>query len=224
MTPVEDLIETLPLDPSTFPNAADLITRPQLGRLDVSTLPQDTRPTTATPISATRLVTFGGRSFSIWDQTGHRVFDSGDRFERITAAATPALFNTQDDDNVFDRRSPRRGPEPEGVAVGKAFGRTYAFIGLERHSGIMVYDVTDPHAPEFQGYFNTRVFAEDPNRPVGHSEDLDNTVINCAAGDLGPEGILFVPALLSPNFRPLLVVNYETSGSIRAFSIEPVQP
>ena len=71
------------------------------------------------------------------------------------------MFNTQDDDNVFDRRSPKRGPEPEGAAVG-TIGRTYAFIGLERHSGIMVYDVTNPHSPAFQGYFNHRSF--DPRR------------------------------------------------------------
>lgn len=83
----------------------------------------------------------------------------------------------------------------------------------------MVYDVTDPGAPAFQGYFNTRDFAQDPNH-VG-ATDLDNTLINCAAGDLGPEGLLFIPAALSPNFRPLLVVTYETSGSIRAFAVGP---
>jgi hypothetical protein len=101
-------------------------------------------------------------------------------------------------------------------------GRSYAFVGLERHSGIMVYDVTNPEAPVFQGYFNTRNFAQDPNQ-VGTTE-LDNTMINCAAGDLGPEGLLFIPAALSPTFRPLLVVTYETSGSIRVFGIGPARP
>jgi len=125
---------------------------------------------------------------------------------------------------VFDRRSPKRGPEPEGIAVGQAYGRTYAFIGLERHSGIMVFDITHPHSSRFQGYFNTRVFTQDPNRLDGQAQDLDNSVINCAAGDLGPEGILFIPALFSPIFRPLLVVNYETSGSIRAFSVDLARP
>lgn len=212
-----DIVEvaSLDLDPSAFPDAAALKTRAQLGRLEVSNLPQDLRPDGTG--AATRLVAFGGRSFSIWDATGRLVFDSGDQFERITAAATPGLFNTQDDDNVFDRRSPKRGPEPEGVTVGRVLGRSYAFVGLERHSRIMVYDVTEPSAPLFQGYFNTRDFAQDPNQ-VGAAE-LDNTVINCAAGDLGPEGLLFIPAALSPNFRHLLVVAYETSGSIRAFAI-----
>ncbi len=207
-------IRDLTLDPQRFPNASDLRTNAQLGRLEVSNLEQDTRPTSE---GATRLVSFGGRSFSIWDSAGRQVYDSGDFFEQKTAEATPALFNTQDDDNVFDRRSPKRGPEPEGVAIGKVFGRIYAFVGLERHSGIMVYDVTDPAAPQFQGYFNTRVFEENPHLD-------DNSLINCAAGDLGPEGILFIPAEASPSFRPLLVVNYETSGSIRIFAVEPTRP
>lgn len=214
-----DIVEVrnLNLDTTIFPNAAVLKTNAQLGRLEVSNLPQDTRPNNAG--EATRLVSFGGRSFSIWDSSGHLVFDSGDDFERKTAAATPAWFNTQDDDLVFDRRSPKRGPEPEGAAVGTIQGRTYAFIGLERHSGIMVYDVTNPHEPAFQGYFNHRDFGVSPNAG-------DSKLIRCVAGnldasdDLGPEGILFIPAPLSPTFRPLLVVNYETSGSIRIFSVD----
>ena len=105
--------------------------------------------------------------------------------------------------------------------MGRVHGRNYAFVGLERHSGIMVYDVTEPSAPAFQGYVNSRDFTQDPNQ-VGTAE-LDNTRINCAAGDLGPEGLLFIPAALSPNFQPLLVVAYETSGSLRAFAVRPAR-
>jgi 2',3'-cyclic-nucleotide 2'-phosphodiesterase / 3'-nucleotidase / 5'-nucleotidase len=205
----------IPLDPS-FP--ADLADPNRLGELEISDLPRDLDPDGLDDGNAHRLVSLGGRSFSVWDSSGHPVFDSGDAFERITAAATPSLFNTQDDDNVFDRRSPKRGPEPEGIAVGKVQGSTYAFIGLERHSGIMVYDLTRPDASSFEGYFSTRNFSVVPNK-VGDTE-LSNTQVNCAAGDLGPEGILFIPALLSPNFRPLLVVNYETSGSTRVWQID----
>jgi hypothetical protein len=44
--------------------------------------------------------------------------------------------------------------------------------------------------------------------------------VNCDAGDLGPEGVLFTPAYLSPIWRPLLVVTYETSGNTTIFRIK----
>ena len=70
----------------------------------------------------------------------------------------------------------------------------------------MVYDMSDPHAVAFDGYFSARSFAAGPDQG--------------AAGDLGPEGALFIPAWLSPNFRPLLVVNYETGGSSRVCQVD----
>jgi hypothetical protein len=39
------------------------------------------------------------------------------------------------------------GPEPEGVAIGRLGAKTFAFIGLERVGGIIVYDVTSPTSP-----------------------------------------------------------------------------
>lgn len=212
----------IPLDPLAFPDAATLLDKAQMGELEISDLPQDLDPAHVGDGAAHQLVALGGRSFSIWDSQGHRLFDSGDWFERLTAHLTPTLFNTQDDDNQFDRRSPKRGPEPEGIAVGEAYGHTYAFVGLERHSGIMVYDVTDPRSARFDGYFNTRDFAEDPNE--GPTGELNSDAINCAAGDLGPEGMLFISAWYSPNFKPLLIVNYETSGSTRIWEIKRRQP
>ncbi len=88
------------------------------------------------------IVAFGARSFSIWDaDSGEQVFDSGDDFERITAEALGTTgFNATDDENGFDDRSDDKGPEPEALAVGEVGGRRYAFIGLERTGGIMVYE------------------------------------------------------------------------------------
>lgn len=40
------------------------------------------------------------------------------------------------------------------------------------------------------------------------------------AGDLGPEGIEFIPAAESPNGRPLLLVANEVSGSLTVIEIE----
>ena len=91
------------------------------------------------------------------------VFDSSDQFEQITASMLPEDFNSDNDENAsFDSRSDDKGPEPEGVVTGVINGHTFAFIGLERIGGIMVYDVTTPAAPKFVQYINTRDFSGDP--------------------------------------------------------------
>ncbi|VGO11690.1 hypothetical protein PDESU_00235 [Pontiella desulfatans] len=151
------------------------------------------------------LFSYGARSFSILDDRGSRVFDSGDDFERITAEALPEFFNASNDNSKFDNRSDNKGPEPEGVVVGKVEGRHYAFIGLERIGGIMVYDVTNPRRPEFIEYYNNRDFTQD--------------VETAGAGDLGPEGLAFISANDSPNGTPLLVVANEVSGTTTIYEI-----
>ena len=79
---------------------------------------------------------YGGRSFSIYTPDGELVYDSGSDFEEITADLLGENgFNANNDelgDDAFDSRSDDKGPEPEGVAVGKVYGKTYAFVGLER--------------------------------------------------------------------------------------------
>ena len=120
---------------------------------------------------------FGARSFSIWTSDADLVFDSGDAFECITGKVAKVvgdpigpLFNTPDDENDPDGRSDDRGPEPEGVALGRYLFRTYAFVGLERPGGLMVYDVTDPSAPAFQQYINPRNLTVDPDAECSDGE------------------------------------------------------
>ena len=126
----------------------------------------------------TELFAFGARSFSIWDAAGKLVYDSGDLLEHITAEARPPNFNASNDTNTFDNRSDDKGPEPEGVVIGKVLGKPYVFIGLERIGGVAVIDVSDPAAPKFVDYVNNRNFDVEPaiNEEQG----------NPAAGDLGP--------------------------------------
>jgi len=155
---------------------------------------------------------YGARSFSIWSADGQRVFDSGSEFERITANLIPEGFNASNDDNEADARSDDKGPEPEAVTVGEINGQTFAFIGLERVGGIMVYNVTNPQNPEFVQYLNNRDFSVSQT-------DLENGL----AGDLGPEGLAFIPAGQSPNSKPMLAVGNEVSGTTTLYTVDVIE-
>jgi len=160
-----------------------------------------------------KLYAYGGRSFSIYDaQTGEQVFDSGSFFETKTAQLYGDDFNNDNAENTGDDRSDNKGPEPEAITVGQINGHTYAFVGLERMGGVMVYEISNPYSPEFVQYLN--------NRDV--TVEFDET--NFAdAGDLGPEGFDFVPADKSPNGKPMLIVANEVSGSTTYYQIDVTQ-
>ena len=187
------------LDPTSFPSAAILQLPANLGRLRITNLRGDTDGDG----DFDELYAFGGRSFSVWSASGRLVFDSGDTFERVTALAVPSIFNSNGDSPAtFDTRSDDKGPEPEGVVIGKVFGRSYAFIGLERVGGIVIFDVTNPFHPVFVDYIN--------NHAIGGP---------LATGDVAPEGLLFVKAEDSPSGNALLVASHEISGTITVFEI-----
>ncbi|MBC7911456.1 MAG: choice-of-anchor I family protein, partial [Pyrinomonadaceae bacterium] len=199
----ERRISALTLDATAFPNAAALQSNAQLGRLNVT----NTRGDTKGDGDFDALYVFGARSFSIWDAQVTQVFDSGNQFEQRTATALPTFFNSNHDSNAsFDTRSDNKGPEPEGVVIGEMFGGAYAFIGLERVGGIMVYDISNPVNPRFVQYINNRNFAGNPGTGT--------------AGDLAPEGLIFIPASQSPNGQPLLVSANEVSGTVTIFQIQ----
>ena len=192
----EARVSTLTLDSAAFPDAATLRLPANLGRHTVTRTLGDADGNG----TYEKLFTLGGRSFSIWSTDGTQVYDSGSDLERITAGAVPANFNASNSNSTFDDRSDNKGPEPEAVTVGEIGGRTYAFIGLERVGGIVMYDVTDPTTPLFVDYLNNRNFA-------------------AGTGDLGPEGLTFIPARESPNGQPMLVAANEISGTVTLYSI-----
>jgi hypothetical protein len=91
-----------------------------------------------------------------------------------------------------------------------------------------VLDLTDPRNPEFVEYVNNRVFRDAAGEPVPtcaefdppESDDIDDCVKpNPAAGDLGPEGLKFVPARDAPRGKPLLIVGNEVSGTTTVYEI-----
>lgn len=196
-------VNALDLDNTVFPDEAALKNNASLGRLNVT----NKRGDTGNDGDFDALYAFGARSFSIWDSSGAQVYDSADDIEQTIAALDPAHFNFSHDDNsTLESRSDNKGPEPEAATVATIGGKTFAFIGLERQSAILVYDVSNPAAPVFEQYVSNRNFAEAAGPGTG--------------GDLGPEGILYVPASQSPNGNHLLVVSNEVSGSTSFYSID----
>lgn len=151
-----------------------------------------------------KLYAYGARSFSIWNTQGQLVWDSGSEFEKKISELFPNYFNTDHEAVSLDDRSDNKGPEPEGITLGTIGAKTFAFIGLERMSGVMVYDITTPMQPKFIEYFTTRNFVETDS---------------AKQGDLGPEGLIFIAAKDSPNGKPLLVVGNEVSGSTAIYQV-----
>lgn len=154
----------------------------------------------------------GGRSFSIYDASDlRRVYNSGSDFEKNTARIFPDFFNTNNDEDKgpdeLDARSNKKGPEPENVAVLNIKDRTYAIVGLERISGIMIYDITDPLNPVYKDYFNNRIFIK--------SVDKDEKVGLEKRGNIGPEGLCTIEAKDSPTGKPLVLVANEVSGTVQ---------
>lgn len=188
----EARIKDIVLDPTYFPNYEDLQEKDSLGRLKINTTMGDIDGDGEYEY----LFSYGARSFSIFDQYGNLVWDSGDDFEQITNDSIPLYFNG--DDFEWKGRSDDKGPEPEGVVLGNVNSKTYAFIGLERVNGIMVYDVTNPNEPAYIDY-------------------LENIDYSDSTGDISPEGIIYIPGEDSPNGKNLLIASYEVSGTVAIF-------
>ncbi|MCE4953733.1 choice-of-anchor I family protein [Staphylococcus haemolyticus] len=147
------------------------------------------------------LVSYGGRSFSILRASDlEMIYDSGSDIEQRVLDLLPERFNANyetADDIKVDDRSDDKGPEAENVVVGKVGSHSYAFVGLERVGGIMIYDITNPNEPYFVKYLY----------------DPDNK-------DISPEGITFESAEDSPNGKPMLIASFELSGTTSAWELE----
>ncbi len=209
-------VRNLNLDSTAFPDGMALQEDRNLGRLTVTNVEGDGDGDG----DFDQIFLLGSRSFATWTEDWELIFDSGDDLEQITARAAPAFFNTPDDQTKFDAKSNERGPEPETLAVGRVGSRQYVFIAPERIGGVFVYDITDPANPAFQQYINFRDFTIDPAEVCEKNKPQSET---CAqAGDLGPEGVLFISGEESPIDVPLVVVVHEVSDSTTIYRVDEV--
>lgn len=199
----ETRVGKLTLDPVVFPNADTLQKDENLGRLKTTTAQGDTDGDGDVDV----IYSYGARSFSVLNASGEMVFDSGDAFEQVLAAKYANVFNSSDTENYSrDNRSDDKGPEPEGIAAGYVNGVPYAFIGLERQGGFMVYDLSNPANPQFVTYHSDRRFSGNPEADT--------------VGELAPEGMQFVDAKDSPTGNAMLVIASEVSGSTKVYDLK----
>lgn len=196
-------VKDLTLDPTAYPNAQALQKDEVMGRLKTTSTMGDYDGDG----DFDQVYSYGSRSFTIYDEFGNIVFDSGEDFEEILSTALPDNFNSTNDENEsFDNRSDDKGAEPEAITTGQWRDSTYAFIGLERVGGIMVYNITDVHDVYFVDYFNNRDFAV---------TDASTKEV----GDLGTECVLFLDSTMTQNNRNYLVTSNEVSGTISVFQV-----
>jgi len=81
----------------------------------------------------------GGRGFSIWSLNGELIWDDGGEVEQRAAQA-----------NLYpDERSENKGVEIEGITAGRFGSRDFAFAVSERGSFLIIYDISNPAAPQF---------------------------------------------------------------------------
>jgi hypothetical protein len=153
-------------DAAAFPDAQTLMSNSLLGRFNMDPLSgikggYDASKNWTSQGPYNQIYGYGARSFSIIRASdGLVVFDSGSKFEELIAADPIAskCFNCDRNANLIDSRSDDAGVEPEGIATIQLGECTYAIIGLERQSGLMIYDVTSPSNATYVDYIVNRNF------------------------------------------------------------------
>lgn len=190
------------LDPTAFPDQAILKNNQFLGRLNVLQATGDTDGDG----DKDELHVLGTRSFSIWNAaTGALVFDSKDWLERITSThpTLSGLFNASNGSGTsqMKNRSDDKGPEPEGISTAVINGNHYLFVSLERVGGVLIFNIDNPTAPVYSGYYN--------NRSIGANSGPDR----------GAEGIIYIPKEESPNNKDLVILANEISSTLSVYQV-----
>lgn len=162
------------------------------------------------------LHTYGARSFSIWNAAGELVYDSGDSIAKKVFGLEPDHFNSDNEINGSpDDRSDNKGIEPEAIETATIGDRHFAFVGLERQGGVMVFDISNPQAPVFQSYVNNRNFNEPVCTEVNEDNECENGTYRPEAGDLAPESIEYFSRL----GKHYIAIGNEVSGTTSVYQL-----
>jgi len=189
------------LDPVAFPDASILKNSKFLGRLSALKYSGDTDGDG----DYDELHVMSGRSFSIRNATtGALVYDSKDLIEQIIAnhPTFAAIFNASNTSGVpsLKNRSDDKGPEVEGIYFQTINGKPYVLLALERIGGVMVFNVENPLSPVYVAYRNNR-----------------STTLS--GPDLGAEGIVTIPAAISPNGNDIVILANEVSSTLSIYQV-----
>ena len=189
------------LDPIAFPDGSILKNSKFLGRLSALKYSGDTDGDG----DYDELHVMSGRSFSIRNATtGALVYDSKDLIEQIIAnhPTFAAIFNASNSTGTpsLKNRSDDKGPEVEGIYFQTINGKPYVFLALERVGGVMVFNVANPLSPVFVAYRNNR-----------------STTLS--GPDLGAEGIVTIPAAISPNGNDIVILANEVSSTLSIYQV-----
>ena len=188
----ESRVKDVTLDEMAFPASENYQANENIGRLKIALDLGDTD----NDGDYDKLYNYGARSFSVWSGDGTLLYDSGNEIATRILAETPERFNWDWEDNAIDDRSDDKGAEPESVEILNIANERYIlFVGLERNSQVLVYDVTNPIAPQFLQILQRN-------------------------GDFAPEGIIAINAEDSPTGKALLIISYEDSGTVSIYENE----
>lgn len=136
---------------------------------------------------------FGGRSMTIFkvdDESLTEVYTSKDNLEYNIAKYLKSSI---------DNLSGEKGSEAKSITIGTVDNNIYAFIGLGKVGGVIVYDITEQEKSHFVNYIN--------------SSDFTDGIVD----DISPEGLVFVES--DGKISARLISAYGSSGTVGVYNI-----
>eukprot|EP01023_Acetabularia_acetabulum_P001203 TRINITY_DN1044_c0_g1_i2.p1 TRINITY_DN1044_c0_g1~~TRINITY_DN1044_c0_g1_i2.p1 ORF type:complete len:603 (+),score=198.17 TRINITY_DN1044_c0_g1_i2:133-1941(+) len=109
----------------------------------------------------------------------------------------------------FDARSDNKGPEPESVVVGMVGEKRILFVGNERTSTIVMFDITDPTSPTLIGDSFDGAIA---------GNWWDQLVAGTVA-PIDPEGLLFISGDTFPTGDDIVMIASAVSGALYLYKV-----
>lgn len=201
-----DVVDTVSSGPTDAIFSGSISDSSGIGRLNISRVDGNTDDDALIEVPTM----IGTRSFTLWDEAGTLVYDSGSAIEQFVRSNFPLTFNMNNGAaSAIDSRSDDKGPEVEALAHGEINGRHYIFAGAERQNGVFQFDITDLNHVEIVGYYNV----------------VDGVTVTTGTQFVSPETLVFVSAGESPTGRPLLIAGYEgvpdanINGSVAVFEV-----